>query len=358
MTENYAFSHQFDSLRKIIKYDDGNIIQIYLRLVMIELYLKNALYSQDNAAFFQNHSRYHHHDLTNQINDLDPNFLNEESKIRALSEVSKILGFLRTPATYNFGQTNFKNPSYPWLRFYDVTVFGGQGVVFCKLDRQWEEFGAAIPVLVKVLKKTSVVSFNPHRGRDFSPSATESHDRQIGALKDLLFDEADLDEESSKYSEYDFDNWLQYWEYNEMFVNDLLPEITTSKKSSWSIVLDSILKYHDFEICEAGNLLSENNASGGKSKGILIRTQPIEQLLSRTQENLFIVGRKGTGKTKLLTYLATEQMGFALIVDDESDFGNKNSNSALLPSDGSRGFSASAAIFKDDLNSLTQSPDI
>lgn len=74
--------------------------------------------------------------------------------------------------------------------------------------------------------------------------------------------------------------------------------------------------------------IRRTSISGAADQGDLIITRALSDLLSRSSPHVYILGRKGTGKTRLARELSGRQIGEALLVpDDSSDENGIRSNS-------------------------------
>lgn len=196
-------------------------------------------------------------------------------------------------------------------------VFQGDGILFCKMDTQWREASDCLRILSRQLQSVAVVSFDQHGQSKKQRDERADYDSQLEDLEKIIFGDTEIERE--KFSEFQIENFHHFWEYHEGYKSSLLP-VLNEKKNRCQQALSEICHYFNFK--ELNDEAKASHAAGNKDKTQLVITEAINELFSRPNENLFLIGRKGVGKTKIANYFSESGTGFALILDA----GEKNSN--------------------------------
>ncbi len=205
-----------------------------------------------------------------------------------------------------------------------IQVFPGDGVLFCKLDQQWQEAKKSLNILVKQLHRVAVVSFDQHNQSEASRKSRSDYEEQIGELENMIFKNSEdglnfkkeNEEDEAQFSLYDVENFHYFWEYNDSYKDALLPKIVAQKSKSLRMI-QALAQYFDLRLLDGAE--KRGHAAGNKDQTTLVVTKAIEELLSRNNENLFLIGRKGVGKTKIIQYLSERSLGFAFLVDNDDN---------------------------------------
>jgi cellulose biosynthesis protein BcsQ len=210
----------------------------------------------------------------------------------------------------------------PWMN-----TLLGPTVVCVRLDEQWRP---AEQFIKSVLRTNSAnpgvfVSWKPDD--ENLDSYRQRNNMQIDSLLDILAEAiseaaeiSDSFEEEAEISSVELeDHWI-VWSYDSAFRQSRLPE--KNQLSGLSIEslnkLRSILNvsYKTTEnIAESTLLLSP---SGASDEGDLIQTEALRELSVPNNSISYILGRKGTGKTRLLRELSKAGVGEPLLVDSNS----------------------------------------
>ena len=117
-----GYVYQIQTIKKILKQTNENCeetlpIYNYLKLVQIELQMKEKLFKNDPHKFKISLKEYAHHNLEKMVEDLfEPvkKELAEEAK-KCLKDINTFLKEL----TYNYGSHHLNKISYPYLRYVD-----------------------------------------------------------------------------------------------------------------------------------------------------------------------------------------------------------------------------------------------
>ena len=211
----------------------------------------------------------------------------------------------------------------PWM-----SVLPGPTVIFVRLDEQWRPAERFIKSILQTNPNQPgiFVSWKPD---EEPPDSYENRNiSQIDTLLDLLASTLSEDAEIGEDFEAELssvevrDHWI-CWPYDSAFRQSRLP--ATDKLFSDSLqslnAIRSLLDISDKKKSEP--IIDENqqltlHPSGAVDDGDLIQTEALRQLKVPNNSITYILGRKGTGKSRLLRELTKLGMGEALLVDSHS----------------------------------------
>jgi MinD-like ATPase involved in chromosome partitioning or flagellar assembly len=205
----------------------------------------------------------------------------------------------------------------PWM-----SALRGPVVVFARLDEQWQP---ATPFLRTILHQNPdnpglFVSWKPDDEDAFSFRNRNAAqvDTHLGILADAIVDNAENpDDLSSAELE---DHWIMV-PYDSSFRQVRLPE-ATSLLPATSDAVGRIRRLVDLGATKTHAVAKkELTPSGATDTGDLIQTSVLRELLVPENSISYVLGRKGTGKTRLLRELASSNVGEPLIVDSTSGQG-------------------------------------
>jgi hypothetical protein len=200
----------------------------------------------------------------------------------------------------------------PW-----VSVLSGPIVVFARLDEQWRPARPHLRALWRMAGEDPgvIVSFK----HDSDP--LERYRSRVRPQAELLLDDlasatasnSNSPDEERLTGDQISDHWI-VWPFDNSFIDGVLPEI----KSVGGQTLEAV--------SELRRLLGLGSApasvttilhrSGAQDEGNLIQTDAL-RTLSGPNNLLFTLGRKGTGKTRLVRALAESGVGEPLLVADD-----------------------------------------
>lgn len=213
----------------------------------------------------------------------------------------------------------------PWM-----STLPAPTVVCVRLDEQWrpaEEF-------IKSVLRTN--SANPGVFVSWKPddenldTYRQRNSVQIDALLDILAEtisEAaeisnDFEEEAEISSVELGDHWI-VWPYDTAFRQSRLPD----KNQLSGLSIESLNKLRS--LLNVSSKTSQNptkndlvlSPSGASDEGDLILTEALRELSVPNNSISYVLGRKGTGKTRLLRELSKSKIGEPLLVDSNSTEG-------------------------------------
>lgn len=213
----------------------------------------------------------------------------------------------------------------PWM-----TTLPGPKVICVRLDDQWRPAEQFIKSVLRThLSNPGVfVSWKPDDENE--DSYRQRNNIQIDNLLDML---AEIISESAETSEELYgdeelssveleDHWL-IWPYDNAFRQSKLPDTNYLSRKNIDTLnnLRSILNIgskKQIQQAQQSNLLSP---SGATDEGDLIQTDALQELIVPGNSISYILGRKGTGKTRLLRELAKAGIGEPLLVASDSTEG-------------------------------------
>jgi Mrp family chromosome partitioning ATPase len=203
----------------------------------------------------------------------------------------------------------------PWM-----SVLPGPTVIFVRLDEQWRPAERFIKSILQTNPNQPglFVSWKPD---EEPPDSYENRNiSQIDTLLDLLASTLSEDAEIGEDFEAELssvevrDHWI-CWPYDSAFRQSRLP--ATDKLFSDSLQsLNAIRSLLDISYKKKSELIL--HPSGAVDEGDLIKTEALRELKVPKNSITYILGRKGTGKTRLLRELTKLRMGQALLVDSNS----------------------------------------
>ncbi|MEB3192068.1 MAG: AAA family ATPase [Snowella sp.] len=207
----------------------------------------------------------------------------------------------------------------PWM-----SVLPGPTVIFVRLDEQWRPAERFIKSILQTNPNQPglFVSWKP----DEEPldSYEQRNNSQIDTLLELLA--ATLSENAEMGEDFEAelssievrDHWI-CWPYDSAFRQSRLP--ATDKLFSDSLqslnAIRSLLDISDKKKYDGNDKLTLH-PSGALDDGDLIQTEALRELKAPNNSITYILGRKGTGKTRLLRELTKLRIGEALLVDSHS----------------------------------------
>jgi Mrp family chromosome partitioning ATPase len=270
---------------------------------------------------------------------IDPNIVDDIA--RKVGEFASVRGYDAVLIDHRSG---LAAPTLSWM-----AALPGPTVICVRLDEQWRPAESSIKTILRenpanpgvfVSWKPDDESFESYRQRNYT---------QITALLDLLADAiaegADMANSRDQQIDLSFaeleDHWI-VWPYDSAFRQLRLPE--PGSLSGWSnqavaklrSVLDVAGEKRQVELGAVGL-----SPSGATDPGDLIQTDALRQLKIPENSISYILGRKGTGKTRLVRELAAAKLGEPLVVDpyDTSNMGLRSASPEL---------GRASTILKDD----------
>lgn len=214
----------------------------------------------------------------------------------------------------------------PW-----ISTLKGPTVICNRLDYQWQlakEFFQAL------LRENSddrgcFVSFKPDN------ETKDSYERRTAAQREELLELlADVEnsnpnsEESANLSiDLLKDHWIM-WPYDSAFrenhsgqmpeISELADQTKDSINNIRSILSLGLLDKKVFQDQIQDQFQTSGlTPSGSSDEGLLVQTKNFRELLRPGNETTYIFGKKGTGKTRLVTEIAKKGLGQPLLVDAE-----------------------------------------
>lgn len=249
--------------------------------------------------------------------DLDAAALAMEGNIHPPGLVKILQGVAKLAANYDVvlvdHRTGLASTVPPWIRHLPGPV-----VVFARMDGQWRLAKPHIAALWRLMpdRPGLLVSFKP----DGEPPSEYKARVQVQA--DELLDELAAALATPEVAEDDMptaaeisDHWV-VWPYDATFnaVGVPAPERVGELAREAAQEIRRVLQLEQPLAQTAPPVL---HGSGALDEGDLIQTQALRELTAPNNPYTFITGRKGTGKTRLLRYLAEDHFGEALLVAEE-----------------------------------------
>jgi hypothetical protein len=164
-------------------------------------------------------------------------------------------------------------------------------------------------------------------------SVRDTHGKVIEGLLGSLLDALALDN-----NEFDVEpatlepNWIM-WQYDPALLFRLPPnpqELTPENQRSLAQLREVLGLEQGVLIPQEKSTELNLTLSGATDEGWFIRTQDLDRLFSRDSKFIYILGRKGTGKTRVLRQLHLEGLGEPLLVASDFPAGGIRSLSPTL----------------------------
>ena len=194
----------------------------------------------------------------------------------------------------------------------------GPAVVFAKLDEQWR---GAEGVLREVLDANPgnpgvIVTFKPDEETEdgFRRRTVRQRADLLGLLSAAIARAAETETDDAENEGLGDpsaieDHWV-LWPYDQAFRGTTLPD-TLSLGVGTKAVLSELTRLLDITL-PVKRVLS---SIGSVDQGDLIQTEAFRKLCQPGNGFRYVFGRKGTGKTRLATELAVQELGQSLLVD-------------------------------------------
>lgn len=200
----------------------------------------------------------------------------------------------------------------PW-----VSVLPGPIVVFARLDDQWRPARPHLRALWRMAGEDPGVIVSFKSDSDPLPRYRSRVQPQVEILLDDLAEAtgatSNLPEDERPTGDQISDHWI-VWPYDTAFLEGSIPSI----KAVGGQTMEAISELRRLLGLGAPQLRTPPalHRSGAQDEGDLIQTTAL-QALSGPNSYLFVLGRKGTGKTRLVRALAEGGVGEPLLVADD-----------------------------------------
>jgi MinD-like ATPase involved in chromosome partitioning or flagellar assembly len=221
----------------------------------------------------------------------------------------------------------------------------GTTVVAVRLDEQWRPARQFLRLVLNASfpEPGVFVAWKPdsEESRSFGQRTYRQREDLLDMLAETFFTPGQDDENVISGS--DIEDHLIVWPYDSAFRTQRLPEPHTLDGANQEalVQLRSLLALgHKFP---AAPERVSFNISGAKDRGDLIITRALRELLSPANPFAYILGRKGTGKTRLARELSARGQGEPLLIANDSEDTN--------------GIRAGAAELLDAIENCSQTPE-
>jgi len=210
----------------------------------------------------------------------------------------------------------------PWM-----STLPAPTVVCVRLDEQWRPAEQFIKLVLRTNSANPGVFVSWKPDDENLDSYRQRNNMQIDSLLTILAEAiseaaeiSDNFEEEAEISSVELeDHWI-VWSYDSAFRQSRLPE----KNQLSGLSIESLNKLRS--ILDVSHKTTENIAentlslspSGASDEGDLIQTEALRELSVSNNSISYILGRKGTGKTRLLRELSKAGIGEPLLVDSNS----------------------------------------
>ena len=219
-------------------------------------------------------------------------------------------------------RSGLSHATLPWM-----SALPGPVVACVRLDEQWRPASHSISAVLEMHPSDPGLFVSWRPDNESPDSYRQRNYPQISALLDILSEAISAGGDSAAAGDSQLelgfadleDHWIA-WPYDPAFRLARMPErvalsgLTLEALASIRSLLDLSQRGGDDQVPAVENL----SPSGSIDPGDLIQTDAIRQLKNPGNSISYILGRKGTGKTRLVRELAAGNLGEPLVVDPHS----------------------------------------
>ncbi len=219
-------------------------------------------------------------------------------------------------------RSGLSHTTLPWM-----LALPGPSVICLRLDDQWRPALHSIRAVLRMNPSEPglFVSWKPDE--EYLDSYKKRNYTQISTLLDTLADVVASGGDSAlaggeqlelSFSDVE-DHWVM-WPYDQAFRQMRIPDRAILSGQTLEAIdrVRSLLEVSETKDTRNATVTMPLSPSGSVDPGDLIQTDAIRQLKFPGNSISFILGRKGTGKTRLLRELAEARLGEPLVVDPNS----------------------------------------
>jgi hypothetical protein len=216
-------------------------------------------------------------------------------------------------------RSGLSHATLPWM-----AALPGPVVVCVRLDEQWRPASHSIRAVLRMHPSDPglFVSWKPDE--ENPDSYRRRNYPQVTALLEMLSEATSAGGDSAAagdgqlelgFAELE-DHWI-VWPYDPAFRQARMPERVALSGLTMEALADirSLLDLSEHRSSKEVSAAATLSPSGSIDPGDLIQTDAIRQLKNPGNSISYILGRKGTGKTRLVRELAEASLGEPLIVD-------------------------------------------
>ncbi|MDC0749219.1 MinD/ParA family ATP-binding protein [Polyangium mundeleinium] len=257
--------------------------------------------------------------------DLDAAALALEGNVHPPSQSKIISGVVKLAVDYDVvlvdHRTGLSSTLPPWVRHLPGPV-----IVFARMDGQWRPAKNHLRHLWSLRPRNpgALVSFKPDNESTVEEYRRRMWDQASEPVGELAAAKAtpEMDPDDVPTAEDIADHWI-VWPYDTAFNETRVPDagrVGAAVRESCEMLrrlLDLAGRPAVEKIASAPTKQAVLHPSGALDEGDLIQTEALRALRPRNSPYIFIVGRKGTGKTRLMRTLVEENLGEALLVPSE-----------------------------------------
>jgi MinD-like ATPase involved in chromosome partitioning or flagellar assembly len=203
-----------------------------------------------------------------------------------------------------------------------ISSMPGRVVIAVRLDEQWQSAKAFLSLIMQTSSPEPglFVVWKPDTEdiRSFNQRTYRQREDLLEMLADV-FEQNDLDGEGGVSSS-DIADHVVVWPYDSSFRLQRLPEPDSIDSANREALgrIRSLLRLGKKHISHGGEKRTIFDISGAKDQGDLIITKALRELLAPANPFSYVLGRKGTGKTRLARELSRRQLGELLLVPNDS----------------------------------------
>jgi len=167
---------------------------------------------------------------------------------------------------------------------------------------------------------------------DPKKTAADSRNQSARFIENLLGKVADAMQTDEAIDPQDLEPYWVFWRHDQSFVDGLQPNPRDMSSSSREAIaqLRSVLGLSGSNVVP--ETLGTLTNSGSTDDGRFILTPGLAKLFSRDSPYTYVFGRKGTGKTRLLTELVNSNLAEPLLVANDSRVGGLPSANRIFQS--------------------------
>jgi hypothetical protein len=210
-------------------------------------------------------------------------------------------------------RTGLSSSIPPW-----INMMPGPVIFFSRMDNQWRHSLYHIESLWKLYPQNPglLISFKPEQENSsyyYSLSIPQSDAILEKMASAMSANNPELDISTDDLR----DRWI-VWPHSRDIQRGLFNKISRTIYNDQLVDITRMLELDTAPTMQSIQKAMETHPSGSKDEGDFIFTNAMQKLTSNNNF-WFILGRKGTGKTRLLKELASRQLGIPLLLDDNDN---------------------------------------
>jgi hypothetical protein len=269
-----------------------------------------------------------------QLNVLSSNPIELEKIGKKIYEYAKNERF---DAVFIDQRTGISNIAFPLLE-----SLPGSGIIFGRLDHLWRDASSTLKLFLRATSRFQSILFSPFKldPEKFSQLYSVQMGDFYGILADALSSKYNydvsfgLDKHGFSLDDSEIDMVrdvipnVHIWMQDDAFMNSLLPDFSSLSSQNRDALSSVRANLSLLEKKKYTPIIVESvklSSSGAKNDGKYLLTESLKLAISQKNDSLFLIGRKGSGKTTAFDIVrSVERTSIPLIADASERKGNND----------------------------------